>query len=161
MSKRVFDKEAYEKYDRPAKDKLVEVLVKNSNYVLGCDLNTEMYKNGDVIMKNGNKRALFENEARFAFDKITSTFSTIHIPIRKRNTRADFYVVWNYDLTEMIIIKKAIIQKNKDNIERNVWCKNSSYSDGGYYEDFILIPKEDTQWYEIDENLKLIPLGYE
>ncbi len=160
MSQRPFNKAAYEKYDSPAKKRLIEILEKNSEYVLDCDINTEMYKGGDVWFRKGKKRVLFENEVRADFDKIVNDFSTIHIPIRKQNTPANFYVVWRRDLCQFILIDEKTLKKYKNAIVE-ITCKHEENQNGAYVEDFVDIPKNETQWYVIGENLKLIKLSYE
>ena len=158
MKKRPFNQKAYNEFDGSSKKRLVEVIEKNSEYVLDCDLNEEMFKKGDVFFRKNKKRVLFENEVRQYFDDIISKFTTIHIPIRKQNTPANFYIVWKPDLNQFILIDRKTLIKNKNNIVK-VKCWNDEI--GYYYEDFLDIPKEETQWYVIGEELKLIKLSYD
>jgi hypothetical protein len=157
--KRQFNKEAYLKYDFPAKKRLVEVFEKNSNYRLDCDLDIEMYKAGDVWFKCLDKRILCENEVRADFDKIVNEFNTVHIPIRKQNTPAEFYIVWKRDLFQFILINKETLDKYRNAIVEVV-CNHEDNQDGAYVEDFIDIPKNETQWYVVGQNMKLIKLDY-
>jgi formyltetrahydrofolate hydrolase len=160
MNKRPFNKEAYLKYDLPAKKRLVEIIEKTSDYKLNCNLDIEMYKGGDVKFKKDNKTVLFENEVRKEFDTIVQKYSTIHIPIRKQNTPANFYVVWRRDLNQFILINEKTLNKYRNTIVPVV-CNHEDNQDGAYEEDFIDIPKNETQWYVIGKELKLIKLDYD
>lgn len=150
---RPFNKEAYNSCDAPTKRKLVEIIEKNTSYRLDCDLDVEMFKKGDVIFKCGDKQILCENELRMAFDKIVKFYPTIHIPIRKRNTPADCYFVWNTDLTQCIFIDTKFIKEYCDNVV-DVTCHHEMSKNTNYTDRFIDIPKDKTQWLIIDENLK-------
>jgi hypothetical protein len=161
MGKRQFNKAAYNAYDKSAKLKLVELIENTSTFKLNCDLNIEMYKAGDVIFKKENKTILFENEVRENFDKIVQDYNTIHIPIRKQNTPADFYIVWRKDLLQFILINKKTLDNNRNNIIHDVICNNEMNQDGPYAEDFVDIPKNETQWYVIGKDFKLIKLSYD
>jgi uncharacterized protein YlzI (FlbEa/FlbD family) len=158
MNKRPFNKEAYKKFDGTAKKVLVDLIENISGYKLYSDLNVELYKECDVKFKKGNKIILVENEVRECFDKIVKYYNTIHIPIRKKNTKADFYVVWKNDFTEFIVIDKKILNKYTNNTV-TVTCNHEMNQVGSYIEDFIDIPKKDTQRYII-KNLKLKKLSY-
>jgi len=162
MSKRKFNKESYDAYDYKAKGKLKEIIEKNSEYELLGTLDIEYYKECDIkfINKKTHKQVFFENEVRGNFDKIINDFITIHIPIRKKNTLANFYLVWNGDLTQFILIKRKTLRKYINNLV-TIPC-NEHIHDGKYFyiEDFIDVPKNETQWYVIGENYKLIKLDY-
>ena len=161
MSDRPFNKQAYKELDHPAKIKLVELIENLSGYKLDCDLEVEMFKKGDVRFRKGEKTVLFENEVRDNFDKIVQDYGTVHIPIRKQNTPADFYVVWRNDFSQFILIWKKTLDKYKNNIARDVLCSHEKNQDGPYVEDFIDIPKNETQWYAIGQNFKLHKLSYD
>jgi hypothetical protein len=161
MSKRPFNKAAYNQFDKSAKTRLVEIIEKNYGYVLDCDLDVEMYKGGDVWFKRGGERVLFENEVRDAFDDIINRFPTIHIPIRKQNTPANYYLVWKKDLNEFISINKETLDKNRNNIAHDVQCNHELNQDGPYIEDFVDIPKEETKWFIIGPNLELQESPYD
>lgn len=150
MSKRPFNKEAYNACDRSAKLKIIELLEKNTKYRLQSNINEELYKKGDVIVSDGKNVKIIENEVRENFDKIVKNFDTIHIPIRKKNTPAHIYIVWKSDFKQFIKIKNETIKKYSNNIV-NINCK---CPDGYYTEQFLDIPKEETELYTIDENLK-------
>ena len=161
MSRRQFNQKAYNVCDNPAKVRLVELIEKTSDYRLVGDLSVERYKAGDVLFKNGSKTVLFENEVRQNFDTIVQKYSTVHIPIRKQNTPVDFYLVWRKDFWQFILIDKKTLKKHKNNIIRDVECNNEMSEEVSYTEDFIDIPKEETQWYIIGPNFKLTKLPYD
>jgi hypothetical protein len=141
MSKRPFNQAAYSAHDRKNKMELVE-LMKNKGYDLVGDINEENFKKYDLKFRHNisGKELTFENETRDVFDKIKNVFPTIHIPIRKQNTQADFYIVWNVEMTEIFLISKEVIQKCKDEIV-NVKCKEG-HVNYEYRENFIDIPKK-------------------
>lgn len=160
MSERPFNKQAYKELDHPAKIKLVELIENTSEYKLDCDLNVEMFKKGDVRFRKGDKTVLFENEVRDNFDKIVQEYGTVHIPIRKQNTPANFYVVWRNDFLQFILITKKTLDRHRNDIVHDVVCNHEKNQEGSYVEDFVDIPKNETQWYVIGMNFKLIKLSY-
>jgi hypothetical protein len=137
--KRKFNKTAYDDYDLSNKLELKNLMEKKGYNLIG-DINEEHYKKYDLIFKHSssNKILAFENETRANFDKIKSYYNTIHIPIRKKNTQADYYIVWNKEMTQFFLIPYPIINKYIDNVV-NVKCVNT------YLEDFIDIPKVECQ----------------
>jgi len=152
--KRKFNKNAYDSYD--LKNKLeLKNLMEKKGYTLMGDINEEHYKKYDLIFKDNksDKILSFENETRINFDKIKSFYNTIHIPIRKKNTQADYYIVWNTNMTELFLIPYTIINKYIDNLV-NVKCSNK------YLEDFIDIPKKECQLFTKNQkgNWKLMNL---
>ncbi|MDX1284730.1 MAG: hypothetical protein R3182_06955 [Draconibacterium sp.] len=161
MGKRPFNKAAYDRVDKPANIKLAEILLNKSDYKPLIDLDVELYKKGDAVFTNGKKIIVFENETRDAFDRIVEEFETIHIPIRKQQTPADFYVVWKPDFSQFILIDKKTLDKNRNNIIVDVVCKHERNQSGEYVEDFMDIPKEETQWYIIGPNYKLQKVSYD
>lgn len=159
MSTRAFNKEVYDQVDMACKNRLKEVIELNSDYRVCDGLNNELYKKGDLAFKNGNKIFLFENEVREQFDNITQKWNTIHIPIRKKYTPADFYVVWNKKLDQFILIDVKKTKSYWDNIV-NVECNHEMSKEVKYVEPFIDIPKKETQWYVINQNNKLQKVSY-
>jgi len=160
VEKRKFNQAAYDAFDMQNKLRLIEIIESNSDYKLFGNINVERYKMGDVLFKNKKKTVLFENETRADFEKIVLNYNSIHIPLRKQNTPANFYIVWKIDLCQFILINKKTLNKYKNNIV-NVKCNYNQNQEYAHDEDFIDIPKEETQWYVIGENLKLIKLSYE
>jgi hypothetical protein len=135
--KRKFNKNAYDTHDLPNKLELKNIMEKKG-YTLMGDINEEHYKKYDLIFKHNtsNKILAFENETRINFDKIKTNYNTIHIPIRKKNTKADYYIVWNTNMTELFLIPYKIINEHINNLV-NVKCSNK------YLEEFIDIPKSE------------------
>lgn len=159
--KRSFNKYSYDLFDNESKIKLVELIEKTSHFKLNDDLDDERYKDGDVEFINpNNNKILFELEVRRNFDDIINTYKTIHIPIRKQYCPADYYIVWKSDYNQFILISKGTIDKYRDNII-TIKCKNEINREGeSYIEEFLDIPKEETQWYVVGKNYKLIKLDY-
>lgn len=152
--KRPFNQELYDMFDNPNKMRLKELMEKTTNYKVVEGLKTELYKKGDLVFSNGKKRIIFENETRGVFETIVEKYDTIHIPLRKQNTPADFYIVWKPDLMQFILINKKTLNKYRNRIEYDVNLVS------GYTEDFIDIQKSDTTWYCIGENFKLQEIPY-
>jgi hypothetical protein len=159
MGYRKFNKDAYDAFDMSSKLQLVKIIEKNSPYKLNDDLDIERYKDGDVEFIFNNKKVLFENEVRRNFDDIVSIYKTIHIPIRKKDTPANFYIVWKEDLCQFILIDRKTIQKYKNKPIR-VKCNNEMNYDEEYVEEFVDIPKSETQWYLVGKEFKLKKLEY-
>lgn len=157
--KRLFNKEVYDQVDMSSKLVLKNLIEKNSEYVLDSKLDEELYKAGDLVFINGNKKVIFENEVRQNFDKIVEQFPTIHIPIRKQNTPANFYVVWKPDFCQFILINLMKARKYFNNIVE-IKCNHEMGSNVAYIEDFIDIPKSETAWYVVGQNHKPIKLDY-
>ena len=160
MGKRPFNQAAYDRTDKAANLKLVEIL-SESGYKPMIDLDIELYKKGDAVFTNGKEVVVFENETRDAFDRIVNEFSTIHIPIRKQHTPADFYVVWNITFSQFILITKKTLNKYRNTIVCDVVCNHERNQSGSYTEDFVDIPKDETQWYVIGLNNHLHKVDYE
>jgi hypothetical protein len=138
--KRPFNQAAYDAHDKRNKNELLKIM-ESKGYELVGDIETEHFKKYDLKFrhKETNKEISFENETRDIFDKIKTVFKTIHIPIRKKNTQANFYVVWNPSMTEMFLIPSEIIEKCKEEIV-DVKCKEG-HVNYEYEEKFIDIPK--------------------
>lgn len=146
VPKRKFNKDAYDSYDHSNKLELKNLMEKKGYSIMG-NINEEHYKKYDLIFKNNdsNETLSFENETRINFDKIKSFYNTIHIPIRKKNTQANYYIVWNTQMTEFFLIPYSVINKHIDNLV-NVKCSNT------YIEDFIDIPKSECQLFIKNKN---------
>jgi len=136
---RPFNQKAYDAFDLKNKEALVE-LMKEKDYTLVGDINEEHYKKYDVKFSKGNDEISFENETRVNFNSIRDFFNTIHIPARKKNTEANYYVVWKPDMNEFFLIPNNVIKDcAKDLIE--IVC-NEFDEDKKYLDSFIDIPKE-------------------
>jgi hypothetical protein len=149
--KRPFNQAAYDAHDKRNKEELLFIMEKRGYEIVG-DINEENYKKYDLKFKHKESGAeiSFENETRDVFDKIKNIFKTIHIPIRKKNTQADFYIVWNNSMTEMFLIPREIIEKCKSDIV-DVKCKEG-HVNYEYEEKFIDIPKNLVTLYRKQEN---------
>jgi hypothetical protein len=139
--KRPFNQAAYDAHDKRNKTEILNIM-ERKGYDLVGDIDEENFKKYDLKFrhKETGKEISFENETRDVFDKIKTIFKTIHIPIRKKNTQADFYVVWNPGMTEMFLIPKEVIEKCKEEIV-DVKCKEG-HVNYEYEEKFIDIPKK-------------------
>ena len=150
MSKRQFNKLAYDEYDMNCKVATVNLMSKKGYNLIG-DINTEYYKKYDLAFKNLEGNIIkIENEFRGGFENIKNKFSTVHIPIRKKNTECDFYFIWGNNYEELAIINKDILTKFKDNIINQICAKGKEYE---FEEEFIDIPKQYIKFYKINKQL--------
>lgn len=142
---RPFNQKAYDAFDLKNKKELVLIMTKKG-YTLVGDINEEHYKKYDVKFTKNGKELSFENETRINFITIRDYYPTIHIPIRKQNTQADFYIVWKPELDELFMISKDIINEHK---KETVTLICNEYDEDNSYEDsFIDIPKEKAELYK-------------
>lgn len=138
--KRPFNKAAYDMHDKKNKEELLKIMIRR-DYELVGDIKEENFKKYDLKFKHKQtgREISFENETRDVFDKIKTVFKTIHIPIRKKETQADFYIVWNVAMTEFFLIPKEVIIACKEEIV-SIKCKEG-HVNYEYEEKFIDIPK--------------------
>jgi len=145
---RVFNKEAYNKFDRACKEAAVNYLEKKGFYLVS-DLDVEYFKKFDVEMINGQGMVIkIENEFRGKFEIIKDKFKSFHIPIRKKFTECDFYFIWGPDYNEIAVIKKEVIIKYRDNPKLSVCAKDKPYS---WQEEFIDIPIQEIIFRNIND----------
>jgi len=157
---RPFNRTAYNASDMPAKIRLKEIMEATGKYVLYGDINTEHYKEYDVaFIHEDGKIVYYENEVRNDFDKIVQDFTTIHIPYRKKNTGSSFYLVWNTELLQIIMIDNSTIKKYSDAVIE-VTCNHDMNTRGAYEDTFLDIPKSETQWYSVGKGFVLTKLDY-
>lgn len=144
IDKRPFNLKAYNAFDLKNKQELVAIMTKKG-YTLVGELNKEHYKKFDVKFIKGDKEVSFENETRVNFVTIRDVYKTIHIPIRKKDSQADYYVVWKPELDEFFLIDKDVINANK---EKLVTLVCNEFEEENIYEDtFIDIPKDEAVLY--------------
>lgn len=142
---RPFNRKAYDAFDLKNKKELVSIMTKKGYSLVG-KLDEEHYKKYDVKFNKDGKELSFENETRLNFVTIRDVYSTIHIPIRKQNTQADFYVVWKPELDEFFLISKDVINEYKKEV---VTLTCNEYDEDNRYEDsFMDIPKDKAQLYK-------------
>jgi hypothetical protein len=148
--KRPFNLKAYNAFDLKNKQELVSIMTKKG-YTLVGELNKEHYKKFDLKFIKEDKEVSFENETRVNFVTIRDIYKTIHIPIRKKDTQADFYIVWKPELDEFFLISKDVINKNK---EKMVTLVCNEFEEDEVYEDtFIDIPKDEAVLYVKKNNV--------
>ena len=147
---RPFNQKAYDAFDFKNKVELVNLMAKKGYQLVG-DILQENYKKYDVKFIKDNHELSFENETRVNFLKIKQFFPTIHIPIRKKDTQTDFYVVWKPELDEFYLITKEVINEHKKTIVSLV-C-NEYDEENKYLDSFIDIPKEQAQLYQKVNNV--------
>jgi hypothetical protein len=148
--KRPFNLKAYNAFDLKNKQELVSIMTKKG-YTLVGELNKEHYKKFDLKFIKEDKEVSFENETRVNFVTIRDIYKTIHIPIRKKDTQADFYIVWKPELDEFFLISKDVINKNK---EKMVTLVCNEFEEDEVYEDtFIDIPKDEAVLYVMKNNV--------
>ena len=153
MIERVFNKGAYDIYDKPAK-RMLEKIVKKYNLgeiISGSE--EEQYTKGDLIIKKEDgKVETYEAEVRGKyFQVILDTFDTIHIPARKRNFSFDYYVIFNSSFTKMILIQKKIFQLFKHNITIEE-CNKTKERYKRFEDIFINIPVKYCHLYDLKED---------
>lgn len=138
--KRPFNKKIYDVVDNKTKIATVE-LMKLKDYELAQPLNKENYKDFDLIFYNKNLDSYLkiEIELRTAFDKIKEIFKTVHIPIRKINSKADYYIIWSNDLNKVGIINMQEVVKTS---VVKVVCDGVIDEIEQFSENFIDVPKK-------------------
>jgi hypothetical protein len=151
---RPFNQKAYDAFDFKNKTEIVSIMSKKG-YTLVGKIKEEHYKKYDVKFIKDGKELSFENETRINFQKIKDVFLTIHIPIRKQNTQADYYIVWKPEMDEFFLISKDVINEHK---KETVTLICNEYDEDNSYEDsFIDIPKDKADLYrKINNNWKIV-----
>lgn len=135
---RPFNKKAYDSFDLKNKKELVNMMLAKGYSLVGA-IETEHFKKYDIKFTKDGGEISFENETRMNFVTIRDVYSTIHIPIRKENTQADYYIVWKPELDEFFMIDKKTIEKYKKKVV-TILCNESHVGDS-YIDSFIDIPK--------------------
>ena len=151
-AKREFDIHIYRQCDMSAKKAAIS-LMKNRGYELIGDVEKEHFKKYDLIFKNDKGEVIsVENEYRGNFKKIRDIYSTVHIPIRKRNSQCDYYFVWGLEYTEVGLIKMSDISKFTDK-PVSVYCTEAFelYDADIYKEEFIDVPKEYVTFFRLNK----------
>jgi len=146
---RVFNKEAYNNCDAPAKKAAIKYLEKKGFYLIS-DLDKEYYKRFDCVFINSQGMVIkIENEFRGKkFNFIKEKWHDCHIPIRKKNTECDFYFFWGPEFKEIGIIKRAAIIKYRDNPKIIVCAKGKPHE---WQEEFICIPVKEIHFRKIND----------
>jgi hypothetical protein len=153
--KRLFNKKAYDEVDNSSKLAAIR-LMKTRRYELISDLNTEYYKDFDCVFQHllTKKILKIENEYRMSFNRIKNEFKTIHIPLRKSASKADYYFVWGNNYNEVAIIEMPKALKFSNN-PVSVYCQSElSESKEPYIEEFIDVPKDLFQFFIKKNNWK-------
>lgn len=151
--KRPFNKIAYNKFDLRCKKELVDMMT-NKGYNLVGDLNEEHYKMYDIKFEKDGDEISFENETRPNFIRIRDVFDTIHIPLRKKGTMADYYIVWKPEYDEFLLIERSVIQEfSKEIVSINCieYAENEDNVEV-YHDSFIDIPKNRAKLYRKTKN---------
>jgi hypothetical protein len=159
LDKRPFNRGAYNETDSKAKNKIIEIMKRLDYFVCG-DPEEENFKKYDLKFynKNLNKFLSIENEVRRDFETIRDKWDTVHIPIRKQNTRMSFYFVWNSEVNQAIVISREVFLKHRSKSIIDVDC-DTEYLKGeriGYSEKFIDIPKNECKLYFVGQNYRMI-----
>jgi len=148
MTERPFNKDAYNSCDNICKVKLNEML-SNKGYVSKYEINNETFERHDMVFIKDNKEIIFENEMRECFDRIKFNWNSVHIPIRKKNTKANYYIVWNTDCSEIILINTIFFHKSPI-VSINCRSRNGMPA---YTESMIDISKENVDFYKKNKNI--------
>lgn len=146
MGKRPFNKDAYNATDSKCKIAAVEMM-KGKGFEPIVDINIENYQKWDLKFYNQqqDKTLIIENEMRENFDVIKKKFSTVHIPIRKRLSPADYYIVWHSNLQEFILIENKLLTSSPI---VSVKCKEWGRPEESYTEDMVDVPKKSVSFYK-------------
>lgn len=140
---RPFNQEAYDACDNKPKVLLNEIM-QSKGYVLLYGLNQDNKEKYDIIFEKDGKRLIFENEVREVFDTIRDKYKTVHIPYRKKESIADYYVVWKNTYDEFILIDYNDIRKGK---LVKVNCKEPN-KNVTYEEVMVDVPKKKCQFFK-------------
>ncbi len=143
--KRLFNQKAYDAFDSKNKKEILSIMSKKWYSLVG-NLEEEHYKKYDIKFVKNGKEISFENETRRNFATIRDVYPTIHIPIRKKNTQCDFYIVWKIEMDEFFLISKDVINEYKTETV-DVVC-NINHEEYCYEEAFIDIPKDKAELYK-------------
>ena len=144
---REFNQGAYDSCDSPCKQALVSMM-ESRGYELIGDPDGEYYKNYDMLFvkQPTGERIAFENEMRENYDMIKNVYSSIHIPIRKKVSKSNYYVVWNYAMDEFALISMNTIRELASHHTVEIFCKARN-GRPAYSESFIDVPKEFVTFY--------------
>lgn len=154
--KRKFNQKLYDECDMNAKIASIQ-LMKNKGYHMVGDIDEEHYKKYDLEFHNPeiNDTIFVENEYRGNYTKIKNFYKTVHIPIRKKNSKCTYYFVWGNDYKEVGIIKMEDIKKFRDK-PVDVTCLTAGliYDGDIYTEEFIDVPKEYVKFFKKNDRGK-------
>jgi len=109
---RPFNQDAYDACDSKPKVLLNEIMQKKG-YKLLYGLNQDDKEKYDMIFEKDGEKIIFENEVREVFDTIRDKYKTVHIPYRKKESIANFYIVWKNTYDEFILIPFDEIKKSR------------------------------------------------
>lgn len=145
---RPFNQNAYDACDYKPKVLLYEIM-KNKGYKLLYGLNQDDKEKYDMIFEKDGKKLVFENEVREAFDVIRDKYKTVHVPYRKKESIADFYLVWKNTFDEFILMPFSEIKKSKlIKVKCKELVKNITYE-----EVMIDVPKSKCQFFKKENNI--------
>lgn len=147
--RRPFNEKAHEVFDLKNKQELVTMMTRKGYSLVG-DLSENFSKLYDIKFIKDGKEIAFENETRTNFNAIRDRYNTIHVPNRKKDTQADYYVVWNVECDEFFLIANETIQKHKGS-SVNVLCDEFA-RDYQTLDVFLDIPKEEAELFKKIKN---------
>lgn len=147
-TKRPFNQDAYNVCDYKPKVLLNEIM-QSKGYKLLYGLNQDDKEKYDMIFERGGERLVFENEVREVFDVIRDRYKTVHIPYRKKDSIANYYLVWKNTYDEFILIPFSEIKKAK---LIKVKCKEP-VKNITYEETMIDVPKNKCQFFKKENNI--------
>lgn len=152
--KRPFIQEAYDEFDMNCKKALLEVMSQRGFSIIG-NIEEEHFKKYDLkfFSPARNQTLSFENEFRGDYAKIRDMFPTVHVPIRKKGSQCDYYVVWGENYHEMALIKMDDVKRFAKHPVK-VTCKKAAVNYGSpvYDEEFIDVPKKFVQFFRKQNN---------
>lgn len=146
MTKRPFNQEAYNECDLKPKQVLNQIM-QLKGYTLIYGLNEDNKEKYDMIFQKENEKIIFENEVRSIFDEIKNKYNTIHIPYRKIDSIANYYLVWKNNYKEFALILFNDIKNSKT---VKIKCKEPNKNEI-YEELFFDVPKSICRFFSLNE----------
>lgn len=142
---RQFNEDAYLETDYKCKMAALEMM-KPKGYVPTMDVNKDTFQNWDLEFFNEklNKFIKIENEMRENYELLKGLFPSIHIPVRKQDSPADYYLVWKPDLQEFILIENKFLSSSPL-VTVNCKARNGKPA---YTEQMVDVPKENVEFYK-------------
>lgn len=138
----MFDQELYDKFDAPAKQKLLKILQQRGHALVG-DITDEHYKDTDIITEKNNEQFKWEIQVRSLehFTKLRNKiYNTFFVHTRKSQNTSDYYVLFPEDYQEMAFVKMSDVKSSPIKTVR---------TREGSYESFYIVPIQRVAFYII------------
>lgn len=150
MNKR-FSRSLYDECDGVGKREAEKFLVQ-LGYTSYDKCDEELFKKGDFYLLNEEKeKKLIEVELKLVWKKELgweTKWEDIHIPMRKKSSKADIYIMFNYNCTCLAMMEMEKVKQGKV-INKHTCYMNSEDFISVPYEQFQFFSKEGLEWTEI------------